>query len=146
MHCQTPLPPCSQKLLTTRPHLPLPYPIYACQRLPHTLPRSLCYHAPECCCCCRAALLPGHASCADAYKRCTNKGFIAITTGQVLLNQHRALMVSDFRWAASVVSGIYVPGTTTPAQDCQPRVTPGSPSLLARAGAYRQGKATVVRY
>jgi hypothetical protein len=33
----------------------------------------------------------------DAYKRCSNKGFIAISTGQVMLNQHRPLLISDFK-------------------------------------------------
>lgn len=56
-----------------------------------------CYHHTLLTSCHAAAsLLPAHIG-ADAYKRCTNRGFIAISTGQVLLNQHRALIVSDFK-------------------------------------------------
>lgn len=33
---------------------------------------------------------------ADAYKRCSGRGFVAISTGQLLLNQHHPLLISEF--------------------------------------------------
>lgn len=33
----------------------------------------------------------------DGYKHCRDKGYIAITTGRILLNQHHPMLVSDFK-------------------------------------------------
>jgi hypothetical protein len=42
--------------------------------------------------------------CTDAFKRCRDKGFIAISTGRLLLNQHTPMIISDFKDNAELVA------------------------------------------